>query len=304
MRRLRSASRSDSLIRAYRNTIDHFITWSDADERAGDLFDERTIVEYLEDYRRRCSPAPATYHRRFLLLRRFMRWLAARHGIPDPFLDLQPPAKPRQESDWLTPDEFRRMLDAAGRPARRRDGLAERDRLLLVALVTTGLRRSELLSLDWRHLDLDGERTTLLVRRGKGGRPRRQPVAPHLAQELRDLRRRLSPAPDDPVFRGLTGGRLQPTTLALIIRRAAERAGLDKRVTAHTLRHTAATWLRQTTGDARLVAEYLGHADLSTVSRYAHVAPAELHDAAAALGASATMSGSEMADTQIAAQSL
>jgi site-specific recombinase XerD len=44
-----------------------------------------------------------------------------------------------------------------------------------------------------------------------------------------------------------------------------------------TLRHTAATWLRQATGDARLVAEYLAHADLSTVSRYAHVAPAELH---------------------------
>ena len=80
LRRLRSASRSDSLIRAYRNTIDHFITWSDADERPGDLFDERVIVEYLEDYRRRCSPAPATYHRRFLLLRRFMRWLVVWHA--------------------------------------------------------------------------------------------------------------------------------------------------------------------------------------------------------------------------------
>jgi len=54
-------------------------------------------------------------------------------------------------------------------------------------------------------------------------------------------------------------------------------------VTAHTLRHTAATWLRQATGDARLVAEYLGHADLSTVSRYAHVASDELHAAAQAV---------------------
>ena len=54
-------------------------------------------------------------------------------------------------------------------------------------------------------------------------------------------------------------------------------------MTAHTLRHTAATWLRQATGDARLVAEYLGHADLSTVSRYAHVASEELHAATQAL---------------------
>jgi integrase len=74
--------------------------------------------------------------------------------------------------------------------------------------------------------------------------------------------------------------------LGLIIRRAAERAGLEKHVTAHTLRHTAATWLRQQTGDARLVAAYLGHADLSTVSRYAHVADEELHSAAGAIAAS------------------
>jgi integrase/recombinase XerD len=74
---------------------------------------------------------------------------------------------------------------------------------------------------------------------------------------------------------------LQPTILAGIIRRTADRAAIEKRVTAHTLRHTAATWLRQQTGDARLVAAYLGHADLSTVSRYAHVAADELHEAAA-----------------------
>ncbi|MHB2000903.1 MAG: tyrosine-type recombinase/integrase [Solirubrobacteraceae bacterium] len=49
------------------------------------------------------------------------------------------------------------------------------------------------------------------------------------------------------------------------------------------MRHTAATWLRQATGDTRLVAEYLGHADLSTVSRYAHVAAREMHTTVQAL---------------------
>jgi len=87
----------------------------------------------------------------------------------------------------------------------------------------------------------------------------------------------------DPVFCGLGGARLQPTIFGGIIRRATTRAGISKHVTAHTLRHTAATWLRQATGDARLVAEYLGHSDLSTVSRYAHVASEELHAAAEAL---------------------
>jgi hypothetical protein len=55
-------------------------------------------------------------------------------------------------------------------------------------------------------------------------------------------------------------------------------------------RHTAATWLRQATGDTRLVAEYLGHADLSTVSRYAHVASEEMHAAVQILADHAALS--------------
>jgi site-specific recombinase XerD len=77
--------------------------------------------------------------------------------------------------------------------------------------------------------------------------------------------------------------------LADIVRRCSERAGLEKHVTAHTLRHTSATWLRQATGDTRLVAEYLGHADLSTVSRYAHVASREMHTAVQALADQANL---------------
>ena len=154
---------------------------------------------------------------------------------------------------------------------------------MLLALVTTGLRRSELCALEWRDLELDGRKRSLLVRCGKGGKPRRQPVPAGLARELRKLRDARQPEPTDPVFCGLAGGRLQETILADIIRRAATRAGIEKHVTAHTLRHTAATWLRQELGDTRLVAEYLGHADLSTVARYAHVDRDELFDAAGRL---------------------
>jgi integrase/recombinase XerC len=112
------------------------------------------------------------------------------------------------------------------------------------------------------------------VRRGKGGKPRRQPLPAELAGALGRSRTTREPGPSDPVFCGLGGGRLQPTILAGIIRRASDGAGLSKHVTAHTLRHTAATWLGQATGS------YLGHADLSTVARYAHVASEELHAAA------------------------
>ena len=286
LRRLETAHKSESALVAYRVAIDDLLDW--CEERGRNVLEEQTIVDYLSAYEQRAHPAPATYYRRFLLLRRFLRWATRRDGIPDPFIDLEPPPKPHQERDWLTPDEFRKLLDAAAHPQRNLPGLAERDRLVLLALVTTGLRRSELCALEWRDLDLDGRKRSLLVRCGKGGKPRRQPVPAGLARELRNLHDTRQPDATDPVFCGLAGRRLQETILADIIRRAATRAELDKHVTAHTLRHTAATWLRQDAGDTRLVAEYLGHTDLSTVSRHAHVERDELFAAASRLEQIAT----------------
>ncbi len=283
LRRLQSSRRSQSTVNAYRIAIDELLAWAAREQRTVELFDEQAMVDHLDDYRRRLHPAPATYHRRFLLLRAFMRWVSHRNGMPDPFLELQAPPKPRQESDWLTRAEFAALLDGAGHPARCHPGLVERDQLVLLTLAMTGLRRSELIGLDWGDVTLDGPRPSLLVRRGKGGRPRRQPLPRELARRLSRWRSEREASASDPVFCGLGGARLQPTILAGIIHRSATRAGIDKHVTAHTLRHTAATWLRQATGDTRLVAEYLGHADLSTVSRYAHVAEEELHLAASVL---------------------
>ncbi len=281
LRRLEASQKSESALVAYRVAIDDLLDWAEANGRS--VLEEATIVDYLRSYQQRARPAQATYYRRFLLLRKFLRWVGQREGVRDPFVDLEPPPKPRQERDWLTSEEFRLLLDAARRPERNLPGLAERDRLVLLALVTTGLRRSELCSLEWQDLELNGRKPSLLVRHGKGGKSRRQPLPARLARELLKLRDARQPEPTDPVFCGLAGGRLQETILADIIRRAAKRAGIEKHVTAHTLRHTAATWLRQERGDTRLVAEYLGHADLSTVSRYAHVDRDELFAAAGRL---------------------
>jgi len=240
LRRLQAGRRSESALAAYRIAIDDLLDWSG--ERTRNVFEEATIVDYLAACQRRARPAPATYYRRFGLLRRFLRWLSRRSGLPDPFLELEPPPKPQQEADWLTEEEFARLLAAAEHPPRRRAGLAERDRLVLLTLVQTGLRRAELIALDWCDLDLKGPRPSLLVRCGKGGKARRQPLATSLALELARLRATREAPAEAPVFCGLEGKRLQPTILAAIIRRAADRAGLEKRVTAHTLRHTAATW--------------------------------------------------------------
>src|SRR6266511_3711237 len=116
LRRLEAQQKSESAIVAYRVAIDDLLEWSEASGR--NILEEATIVDYLRSYQQRAGPAQATYYRRFLLLRRFLRWVSQREGVRDPFVDLEPPPKPRQERDWLTKEEFRRLLDAAGRPER------------------------------------------------------------------------------------------------------------------------------------------------------------------------------------------
>ncbi|HEY7729548.1 MAG TPA: hypothetical protein VH950_01455, partial [Gaiellaceae bacterium] len=118
LRRLQAARRSQSAMTAYRIAIDDLLDWSS--DHARNVFEEATIVDYLTGYQRRAQPAPATYYRRFGLLRRFVRWVSRRNGLPDPFLELEPPPKPRQEADWLTEDEFARLLVAAEHPRRQR----------------------------------------------------------------------------------------------------------------------------------------------------------------------------------------
>jgi len=71
LRRLTSTCRSESAHRAYRNAIDDLLAWSEP--RGRDLFEEATIVDYLAAYQERAQPAPATYYRRFVPLRRFLR---------------------------------------------------------------------------------------------------------------------------------------------------------------------------------------------------------------------------------------
>ncbi len=151
LRRLETSQKSQSAHVAYRVAIDDLLDWSEPRRRS--VLEEATIVDYLSAYRQRAHPAPATYYRRFSSCAASCAG-CRRVGAPDPFLDLEPPPKPRQERDWLTRDEFKRLLDAAGQPERNLPGLAERDQLVLVTLVTTGLRRSELCALEWRDLEL------------------------------------------------------------------------------------------------------------------------------------------------------
>ena len=163
---------------------------------------------------------------------------------------------------------------------RRFPGRRERDRLLLALLAYGGLRRSELLGLDWD--DVDIERRVIRVRRAKGGRQRVVPIHPALvALFLAYLATRL-PLTERALFTGVQGKRLSATIMAMTFRRYATASGVNarKRVTPHTLRHVFASELLSTEADLRPGAgRFWGAKHLDSTQRYTRVTAHQLRGA-------------------------
>jgi len=168
--------------------------------------------------------------------------------------------RPRLLPVVLSPEEVVRFLAAA---------LPGRDRTLLDVAYSCGLRLKELLGLQVR--DIDSARMVLHIRAGKGQKERLVPLSPRLLEVLRAYWREYRPATW--LFRGvnkpteaLTGGAVQR-----ICQRTGKRAGLSKRVTPHTLRHSFATHLLEAGVDLLSVQALLGHSHFNTTAKYLHI---------------------------------
>lgn len=225
---------------------------------------------------------PKSRHDLLAAVRRFFAWMVRRRRLlADPSASLMlrhpkrglPKAVPSEE-------EMARLLAAPGRSA-----LELRDAALLALLYGTGLRRSEAAALDVSDLDL--VERTVLVKRGKGGRGRLVPMGTEAAERLRlyltSGRPELSAGGRSPaLFVGARrdaahrGRRLSPKTVSALVKEAALRAGLEKSVTAHSLRHACATHMLRAGAGVRHVQELLGHAHVATTTIYTRVTVPDL----------------------------
>jgi integrase/recombinase XerC len=203
-------------------------------------------------------------------LRAFFAW-AARVGevAADPAARLRTPKAPRTLPEHLRPGEVEALLEAPAGDS----FAAVRDRALLELLYASGLRVSELVSLDWLDLDL-GERALRVV--GKGGKERQVPFGRPAQEALRRWREIASlacgdGAADGAVFLNRRGGRLTDRSVRRVLDRAMAATALARGVHPHALRHSFATHLLERGADLRAIQELLGHASLSTTQRYTHV---------------------------------
>jgi integrase/recombinase XerD len=185
--------------------------------------------------------------------------------------DLPTPKRHRRLPTVLSPDEVRRLIAGAKNLYHR---------TLLLMLYGTGLRRSELLQL--KVSDIDSRRMVVRVERGKGGHGREVPLSPTLVAALREYYRWMRP--QTYLFPGTQDGWRtdRPLTSKVVweaVRFAARAAGIDRRVSPHTLRHSYATHLLEAGADLRTIQVLLGHADLTHTTVYLHLSPRHLQAA-------------------------
>jgi integrase/recombinase XerD len=222
--------------------------------------------------------APATLQRKAACLRSFYRHLRREGELDrDPTADLRAPRKSQKLPQVLTRGEVARLL---GAPRGTEPGVL-RDRALLELMYACGLRASEAIGLELGDIDLTAG---VLRARGKGAKERLVPIGREAIAATRVYLDRGRPAlvglRDEPrliVNRRGTG--LTRQGLYKIVQRYAREAGLDGRLSPHTLRHTFATHLLAGGCDLRSLQEMLGHADIATTQIYTHLSAERLKDA-------------------------
>jgi len=175
----------------------------------------------------------------------------------------------------LTEDEQERLLEQPNP----RYPTGERNQTMLRLMLNTGLRLAEVTSLKWHDLNLTTGK--LMVRQGKGSKDRTLWVAEGDIDRLRSWRERQASqcGQCDHVFTTLQGKPLGHRYVQRMVKRYAAKAGIDKNISPHTLRHSFATDLYRETSKIRLVQKVLGHSDLSTTMIYTHIFDEEVKSA-------------------------
>ncbi len=207
-------------------------------------------------------------------------------AVSDPASAVKPPTAAKRLPKALPLADVEALLEAAGAPG---TTLALRDRALLEVLYGTGARISEAVGLDvddldWGESGVDG--TVLL--RGKGGKERLVPVGSYAREAVdaylvRGRPELVAAGKGTPaLFLNARGGRLSRQSAWAVLVKAAERAGVTKDVSPHTLRHSFATHLLDGGADVRVVQELLGHASVTTTQVYTLVTVENLREVFAA----------------------
>ena len=277
-------SASGNTIAAYRNDLGQLEEFLAAKKNGSgikwQIIGQDEVLEYILHLKSNAY-AEATVARKVAAVKSFFGFLQAEgHLKTNPTEQLASPKVGKLLPKPLNVQELDELLE---QPSRLSTPEAKRDRAMLELMYATGLRVTELVSLDLHDVQLEGEKPYVRLI-GKGNRERQIPLLDQPVQEVRDYiqsarTRLLGERDETALFVNRRGERLTRQGFWLILRGYANDAGIKGRVTPHTLRHSFATHMLRGGMDIHKVQELLGHANISTTQVYTQVSREHIREA-------------------------
>lgn len=275
---------SGNTIAAYRNDLGQLEEFLGAKKNGSGItwqhISQDEVLEYIL-FLKAQSYAEATVARKVAAVKSFFGYLQAEGALKtNPTEQLASPKVGKLLPKPLTVQEIDELLE---QPARRNTPEAKRDRAMLELMYATGLRVTELVSLDLEDVQLEGEKPYVRLL-GKGNRERQIPLLEQPVQEVREYiqharTRLVGERSETAMFVNRRGERLTRQGFWLILKGYAGDAGIKGRVTPHTLRHSFATHMLRGGMDIHKVQELLGHANISTTQVYTQVSREHIREA-------------------------
>ena len=265
---------SENTVVAYRNDLTQFADYLSKLEAPQPAswaeVDRDTIIAYILHLKER-EYASSTVARKVAAIKSFFHFLVGEGFIEDdPTATLESPRVKKRLPKTLSPEDVERLL---AEPAKYSTPKALRDKAILELLYATGMRVTELVSLNLDDINLASANVRCF---GKGSKERIIPLYDRAVRALEEYlqkgRMQLLKDPEEKaLFLNQRGKRLTRQGLWLIVKSYVKAVGLDAEVTPHTLRHSFATHLLSGGADLRHVQQLLGHANISTTQIYTEV---------------------------------
>jgi integrase/recombinase XerD len=270
---------SPNTLAAYRNDLSQFLAFLQGRVSGWGEVDRDMILDYVMHMKAEQEYASSTVARKVAAIKSFFHWLVERGLLQDdPTVTLDSPKVRKRLPKAVSPDDMERLLNE---PARDRTAKALRDRALLEMLYATGLRVTELVSLNVDDVNLAS--STARVVRPKDRRERIVPIHSRALDPLQDYlergRMQLLRDPDEvALFLNHRGKRLTRQGLWLIVKHYAREVGITEGLTPHTLRHSFAAHLVENKAELEYVQQILGHANIATTQVYTQVSSEGTND--------------------------
>ena len=266
---------ASNTITAYRHDLERFFHYLSINQLAFDQIKVDDLSLYVAWLRGMGNTEFKIGHssiaRNVISLRSYYNYLAKEHKLNNPAANFKPPKIAKRLPKALSIEQILSILNIAGD-----DRISLRDKAMLELLYSTGARVSELINLNALDISTtsnNGEVSTTVKLKGKGGKERVVPIGSYAVKAINDYLTRSRPSllkvsTQRSLFLNQRGGRLSRQSAWNVVAASAKRVGLTEQVTPHSMRHSFATHLLDGGADIRVVQELLGHASVTTTQIY------------------------------------